>query len=301
MYRKKVIATLSLTAVILAMMTMSAMAATYQINTLHNWGVTLNNDSSGDLSNSDWIPDSLTVDYVVEDNMDAQWSGDGEFKPLTYTGYHKNSQDGDWKEPKIKTKGGHLCIQPSGAEYTANSRELNDIEAFYFDSDSTNAYFAIVVSKPLNMMGDLALDLNGDSVYEYGIVLLDHNPLTKGDVCSVTSWTEPSDFSDTGPYRVKTWSTKQNAATVSIVDSGVSDHGTTNHVIEISVPRTALGNPSFSNLHATTSCGNDVVELENVAWEVPEFSTIAVPLGMTLGLFYYYRRKRQREERVGGK
>ncbi len=278
----------------LAVMTGSVIAATYQINTLHNWGVTLDN-SSGDLRNSDWIPDSLTADYVVEDNMDAQWSGDSEFKPSNYTGYHKNSQDPTWKEPKIQAKSGywsgHWFIQPSGYYYTAESREENDIEAFYFDSDSANAYFALVVSKPIDDMGDLALDLNGDSTYEYGIVLQDHDSLTRGDVCSVTSWTEPTDFY-TGPYRIN-GGTTIGTATVSIVDSGVSDYGSTNSVIEISVPRSALGDPSFSDLHATTSCGNDVVELENVEWEVPEFTTIAIPVGMILGLFYFYRRKRQ--------
>jgi len=293
--KTKTIGILSLTAVMLVMvMTVPAMAATYEINTLHNWGVILN-DSGVGLSSSDWIPDSPTADYVVEDNMDAQWSGDDEFEPSSYIGYHENSQDSTWKEPKIQVKGGGECIQPSGARYTAASREENDIEAFYFDRDATNAYFAIIVSKPLSEMGDLALDIDGNPGYEYGIILQNHDLLAQGDVYSVTSW----DAFYIEPYRVAV-GTKAGIATVSIVNSGVPDYGRANHVIEISVPRSALGSPSsdqLSNLHATISCGNDEIEIEGVSWEeIPEFATIAIPVGIIFGLFYFYRRKRQSKE-----
>jgi hypothetical protein len=307
MKKVKFLTILSLTAVMLAMMTMPAMAATYEINQLHTWGVTLDDSATEviyshdykTLANSDWIPDSSTADYVVEDNIDRITYPTITPPPVgKYGGLHiigTGSSNTPYLEPLLKGHGG--VVPPSGAPQTAPSRETNDIEAFYFDSDATNAYFAIVVSKPVSEMGDLALDLDTTSGYEYGIILQTRDSsFTEGDVCSGNIvWSNPSDFPNEGPYRVLSADNTHSVATVSIVDSRVSDYGSTNHVIEISVPRSALGNPSLSNLHATTSCGNDFVELKNVNWEIPEFTTIAIPVCMILGLFYFFRRKRQNE------
>lgn len=303
MRQVKLVTMLMLSAILLTMMAVPAMGATYEIKKLYNWGVTLNNSATKNIGGttyetldaSDWLPSSSTADYVVEDNMDSKWSGDSQFKPTEYTGVHIYSKDPSWKEPKIKAYNNNWYIPPSGYYYTAPSREEYDIEAFYFDSDQTYAYFAIIYSKIATDIGDLALDLNNDGTYEYGIVLYDHETFKRGDVCSGTiQWSNPTDFPSEGPFRVISASSiNKGAAFVDITDSGVPDFGIPNYVIEVKVQRTSLGNPSFSNMRATTSCGNDGVELENVVWEIPEFTTIAIPAGMIIGLFYLFRRKKQ--------
>jgi len=296
MRSRKLITTLSLTVVMLAVMAVPAMA--YVIDgDLDDWGVDLSAGLGGD--KSAWVPSSLTADWIVEDNIDgASYPGYKDWTGYSATGVHikgHGTSYGLYAEPTIEDKNGKMWVQPVGGEQS-------DIEAFYFDSDATNAYFAIVTSVPESgwiAIGDLALDIDKDGYYEYGIAL---HGTDKGKVYKNPTWTKPSDFPDSEPCRITGGKPTGNGL-ISYNDTHISDNERTNYIIEVSVPRDALGNPpgtQLSNLHATITCGNDVIELEEVTWEeIPEFTTIAIPVGMIFGLFYFYRRKRQsREEKA---
>ncbi|MEA2075112.1 MAG: hypothetical protein U9O85_05205 [Euryarchaeota archaeon] len=64
-----------------------------------------------------------------------------------------------------------------------------------------------------------------------------------------------------------------------------------------------LGNPPESQVEVTTKAGNDQVcngyvtgpIVECNGNEIPEFTTVAIPVCMIFGLFYFFRRKRQNE------
>jgi len=266
----------------------SGTATAYSIDgDLTDWGVNLSEDWSLETT---WIPSSPTCDWIVEDNIDGvthpgyvDWTG------YSATGVHIEGHGQTYTPYAEPVMGSY--VPPVGGE-------AYDIEAFYFDSDTTNAYFGIVTSMPESGVGDMALDINQDGVYEYGIVLQGSD---KGKIYKNPTWSNPSHFPASGPYRI-TGGSYSATGTVMYTDSGISDNGRTNYVIEISAPRSALGSPSngeLSNLHTTIWCGNDEIELQKVIWEeIPEFATIALPLAATIGLFILFNRRRREEQRV---
>jgi hypothetical protein len=315
--KSKLITTLSLLSVVmLAMMTVPAQA--YDINgDLTDWGLGewykgLNNGPAGY-----WVPDSPTAYFVVEDNRDPDLTSYSEYFWPNYKdifGVHIEGQGSLDKYGSSYTDYDELPImghaQPAGGE-------ICDIEALYFDSDPSTAYFAIITSVPEEQMGDLKIILAGDT---YGIVLqgTDMGEVYKGDN---DNWVKcandynpgwPAQPLDTGAdFRVDLDDpgTYMGNAVVAYVDSGHDDNNHTyswgffdgkNYIIEVSVPRTALDlNPSGGvlDLYATLWCGNDQIEIGQVRYsEIPEFTTIALPVCMIFGLFYYYRRKRQNSE-----
>ena len=126
-------------------------------------------DLGGD--ESAWVPSSSTADWIVEDNIDGvSYPGYRDWTGYSATGVHikgHGTSYDSYAEPKIIDLGGREWVQPVGGEQS-------DIEAFYFDSDAENAYFAIVTSVPENgwiAIGDLALDIDRNGNYEYGIAL----------------------------------------------------------------------------------------------------------------------------------
>ncbi|MCK4491071.1 MAG: hypothetical protein KAU03_00500 [Candidatus Altiarchaeales archaeon] len=271
---------------------LSAYASAYTIDgNLNDWGVT---------PFTDWIPNTETVDWVVEDNIDPTRTGDPAYPDWTgyyATGIHiqgtGSSSQSQYIEPLLyrsdwwtKSRGTDHYLSPAGGEHY-------DIEAMYFDDDSHNAYFAIVTSMGPEgydgcYPGDLALDLDRDpsGSYEYGIVLIAHDNLVQGQICYEPTWSSPTDFPDSGPVKIASCDTKEGIAEVAYKDAGITDKdlGNThygekdvkNWVIEIRAPKTALGEPLYhqiSNLHATITCGNDIIELLEYKWDfsVPEF------------------------------
>jgi hypothetical protein len=200
-----------------------------------------------------------------------------------------------------------------------------DIEAIYVDEDvnGPNLYFAIITSMPPGgfaydcggtpiqiIPGDLALDLNNDGTFEYGIKLTtqsytDAVGVTIGEVFKNPGWERVATmcFQNNWPYVSNMVDnpgiTKTGAA--EIVYMGYSDwpfdNGKPNYVIEMRVPKSALGISSSGHvdLVATLSCINDVMKIGLDYTPIPEFTTIALPVCMILGLFYFFRRKRQTE------
>ncbi len=193
-------------------------------------------------------------------------------------------------------------------------------------------YFAIITSMPPEgynytwwgdwnqyhlIPGDLALNLDADSStgdcgYEYGIKLTNDSRTIEGeigDVFYMPDWEKISPDNISQNYMVNFSNMVDNSSAgtktghAEIVYTHYTDwpedNGAPNYVIEMRVPKEALGiyGNGTADLLATVSCTNDALMIENFSYTpVPEFATIAVPLAMTLGLFYYYRRKRQKRE-----
>lgn len=257
---------------------LSAYAPAYTIDgNLSDWGVDLTEDWG---LNGTWVPSSGTADWIVEDNIDPDcptqgtmpnWEGHNclDWSGYTATGVHiqgTGSSYSVYDEPVFPDHGG-IYEQPAGGEHY-------DIEAMYFDDDSHYAYFAIVTSMGPNgwagwYPGDLALDLNRDGYYEYGIILTGSD---QGKICHNPGWSSPTDFPSSEPVRITSCNNTAGIADVVYTDTSINDNEVKNWVIEIRAPKTALGEPVYgqiSNLHATITCGNDVIELLSYTWDFP--------------------------------
>jgi len=203
--------------------------------------------------------------------------------------------------------------------------ERCDIEAMYAADGGAYVYFAIITSMPpegydyvrnskhyLLISGDLALNLDNDNGtgeygYEYGVKLTNDSRTVSGeigDVFYMPDWekitSDPGVAQDVVDFSNMVNGTKTGHAEVvyKSYSDWPSDNGASNYVIEMKVPKDALGisGNGTAYLLATVSCTNDVLKIGKFTYTpVPEFTTIAVPLAMVLGLFYYYRRKRQGE------
>ncbi len=245
---------------VLAVLAAPAMAYTPD-GDLSDWGVT---------PFVDWVPDSPTAEYSVED------------------------YDGTNPEP-----GGY----PIGGENF-------DIEALYFDDELGVAYFAAVTSLGPDGLGsykpgDLALDIDNDPStgeygYEYGIKLFASNGIPKGWVCKNPDWLYASEYENSPSY-IRNCNEKTGSAIVVYTDAGVTDYAGVdlpNYIIEVKVNKNAIGSPNqddTSEMHVSMSCGNDVIEIEQTwDYEAPEFMSFALPaiiLLLTPGLAYYLSRK----------
>jgi len=186
--------------------------------------------------------------------------------------------------------------------------------------------------------GDLALDLSSpldgclkcistDKRYgfEYGVKLTSHNYINVGKGTPVQGHIG-SVFKDPVWVKITTFHAQYNAEFSNMVEGSsgrsvriweatdadiayVEDdwldgpgEGYANYVIEMRIPKSALGisdQGGLFNLLATQSCTNDIIVTSFDYTPIPEFTTIAVPVGIILGIFYFYRRKRQsREEKA---
>ena len=207
----------------------------------------------------------------------------------------------------------------STGEYHNPGIEQCDIEAMYAADGGAYVYFAIITSMPPEghnynghhlIPGDLALNLDNDNGtgwygYEYGIKLTNDSRTVSGeigDVFYMPGWKKlnPEVAQDVVNFSNMVNGTKTGHAEVvyKSYSDWSYDNGASNYVIEMKVPKDALGisGNGTADLLATVSCTNDALVIEDFTYTpVPEFTTIAVPLAMVLGLFYYYRRKRQGE------
>lgn len=295
----KVVTVLALAVIVLALvLVVPAVAASYTIDgDLSDWGITLEelnrglNDSSiaGQSGDPDaWVPDSDTADWIVEDNRDPDTWG-------SYYGVHikgTGSSYSTYNEALV-----HLdppyCDRTYPEPYGG---EAYDVEAMYFDDDEYYAYFAIVVSSE-TYLGDFYLEVNGE---EYGIVLKDryYAGLYQGQIYKDPDWIPSDCVCEVKKVMIDPSApgTYVGMADVVISDTGISDFGYTNYVVEIRVRKTLIGCPencTFSDISYACSCGNDHIENE-VHYDypcIPEFLTVAIPAGMVIGLVYIWKRR----------
>jgi len=299
---KRSVISLSLTAVILAIMMVPAMATPpsggYQIDgNLSDWGVN---------PGSDWY--SETAKQQVEENYPGSGGNPGDERCDIEAMYIDEDENGPWV---------YFAIVTSTPE--------DGFPHPYAPSDP----------KKRIIPGDLALDLSsptgwlnpedsdGRYGFEYGVKLTSHNYTDVGKGTPVQGHIG-SVFKDPVWVKITTYYAQNNAnftnmvqgsgrsvliweatgADIAYVEDDWEDEGYANYVIEMRIPKSALGisdQGGLLKLLATQSCTNDIIVTSFDYTPIPEFATIAIPLVMTLGLFYYYRRKRRIEERIDGR
>ncbi len=265
----------TLSLAVLIMIAMSAAAAAYTIDgDLDDWGV---------------------------DPSSGYWSAD----PPAYSVYD------NWRRGPSSTG----SIHNPGIEQC-------DVEALYVaDINDSYLYFAVILSMPPDgydyydddgvhhlIAGDLALnmdnnDTSGEFGYEYGIKLTNDSRTvsgTIGDVFYMPDWERlnPEVAQNCAEFSNMVNGTYTGHADVvyKLYEDWSWDNGWSNYVIEMKVPKSALGvtGNGTADIQATVSCTNDVLTIEDFEYsEIPEFHTIAIPAGMILCLFFIYRRKRQ--------
>ena len=275
MKRINVIAILALIAVVLAMMAVPAMAETRTIDgDLDDWGV--------NPGFSDWLADDPARSAY------NNWKGGP-------------TNDGPVNDPGV---------------------EKCDLEALYVVDgypDNSYIYIAMITSMPpggfsysgsLLVPGDIALNMDNDPTtgeygYEYGIKLTTASGTVTGlvgDVFKNPDWYKRNP--EVAQSDIEFSNMKAGAGTkTGQVDAMVyqtyldwsSDNGATNYVIEMAVPKSALGITSGgeADFVVSVSCTNDVLIIEDFSYEIPEFTTVAIPVGMIIGLFYFFSRKRK--------
>lgn len=241
--------------------------------------------------------------YTIDGNL-------GDWGVTPYTDWVPDSGTADWKEEN------NVAPPPSGVFL-----EAWDIEAMYFDNNDDYLFFAMVVSKQQNSgWGDLAIDLNGDGVDEFGVDLthfgLTNNPINR-DVYAVTSWDtvffngkeyiDPSDGKAL-PFRIGQGTDIGDAQVAQKLIDGhpnayFSEPGVVglNYVIEGQISVADLGLVTLCNLpieltYAKFSCLRDYMRLNGTCTgncgEIPEPATVFLLASGLLGLGGFHRRKR---------
>jgi len=221
---------------------------------LSDWGPDLTQDWS---VNGTWLPNP-GVYFVVEDNRDPRYG----VPPMGVHIKGVGSYYTTYEEPKVQKRDGSWIIEPYGSDYY-------DIEAIYLDQDDDCIYVAVVTGEDPDATGDarpgdLALNLDGDPNtgeygYEYGIKLGTQTGLEQFGIYSNPDWQEPYYIPMNRPG-VLLSGNKVGKATGKYVDSGIYDNGYTNYIIELAIPKSAVGNPghvSIYNLHLSEGCGNE--------------------------------------------
>ena len=216
----------------------------------------------------------------------------------------------DWT-PSSASAGYSVQDNTTSAPVTIPLTEDWDVEALYFDNDATHLYYAIVTSRDQTWgEGDLAIDLDGDKDWDYGVDL--------------TSFGASNNVVNRGVYRVTDWETKHGIeygipmmiehgtqlGTAPVVQkfAGAIEPGKTGifantYIIEGEIDISMLGLTSLCNLpielvFAKVSCLRDYIRLDGVCTgncggptPVPEPSTMLLLGSALLGVSRFRTRR----------
>lgn len=278
---------------LLAALVAAVPATAYTIDgDLSDWGLAKLNTDDWSVEGT-WIP-NWHVTYIVEDNYNP-------LHGILPSGVHiKGIGDSYtfYDEEKLVLKAtGTLVSEPWGGENY-------DLEALYFDQDSSNIYLAVVTSLDPNGQGDkrpgdIALNIDGslatgDLGYEYGIKISPIYP-GQGDIISMPEWEKIGYLLPVKPDIIKTGTgTKVGEVQMAaFFPLAMNDNGYPNYVIEMAIPKDILGvdgqQVSFAAVMTVDNCINEHIY-------VPEFPTVAVSLAVIIGLVFAVFVMRERDE-----
>jgi len=272
---------------------------------INDWG--LQNLTIGDWTNpSTWVPNIDGISFVIEDNQDPLNTMAVNYN-ASYTGVHiignRSFQD-IYREPLLVGS----RTEPYGGKGGKYGEEY-DIEAMYVTENDTHIFVLVVFSTGLKdnkpyTLADLALNFwsGGGYGYEYGVNLHRINN-EQGQLYGIystpddDSWTVPAPFYENVPAEINFSTVDPSAALgtaiVAYADLGVSDHGRSNHIVEIAIPKDVVGNPdlpsdptkAMKKFWLTEYCGNESIP------SIAEFLTILIPAGFVIGFAGYMRRR----------
>jgi hypothetical protein len=264
---------------------------------LNDWGLNALSGPSSDWGKTEtWLP-SAGIGYIVEDNNNPLQTGlPGFERPGVHiTGSGTTFQF--YNENPITLNSGHTVTPPWAGEYY-------DLQALYMTQDVNTIYVAVVVSTPQagissggsdDQPGDLALNFGivpGEKYdYEYGVKLGTRNSVgdyQPGDIVYLPDWQDIGYITPAIPDVMKSPSLpgggKVGSAQIAYTGTWLNheDNGFPNYVIELAIPKQAVGNPGnigLNSIQIAQNCQNDQLY-------VPEFPTIAFSLALIFGLVY---------------
>jgi len=222
----------------------------------------------------------ITIDGEMNDWGITAWTGfstaDDVDSPVT--GYSNGVYY--WEEDGVGANG-YVGPAYGGQDF--------DIEALYVTVDSGNLYVGVITGffpDTVYYMGDIAIDLNGDGIYEYGI------DTTNGQLYTVLTTDDwiPSSHTCSSPASIKGAPTGTPTGTPPDFYYGpgkLNSNPGDIYVIEaIMASASALGWSGSGNFHITQSCGNDAGDLH-----IPEPATMLLLGTGLLGLAVLGRKK----------
>lgn len=144
--------------------------------------------------------------------------------------------------------------------------------------------------------GDFALDVNGDSFYDYAIDFSFSGSTPAFTLYEAATWQLPdyTQHNVASPYQMATGTAVPATFTGAYGNMNTATYGGLSHILEGSVNMSALalygGGPI--TLHWTMNCGNDYLNHTSTPTSVPEPGTLILLGSGLIGLAWTMRRKK---------